>query len=114
VTPRGRHIGVAQHSRNLLHPRFPVGHGDVAGRHAALLALRDDEMLIGKHGDLRQVRDHERLAALTRHIRQRLAHPAADLAADPLINFVEHQCRDDVVRRQHDFQREHEPRELAA
>jgi len=114
VTLRGRHIGVAEHPRNLFHPRFPCDCGDVARRHPGLRALGDDEMLIGKHGDLRQVRDHERLTALTRHVHQRFAHPAADLATDPLIHFVEHKCRDDVVRRQHDFQREHDAGELAA
>jgi len=57
-------------------------------------------MLVGIHGDLWQVRDDERLPALARHIDQRFSDSAANLAADALIDFVEHERRHGVVRRQ--------------
>jgi len=114
VTPCGRHVGVTEHPRDLLHARFSLGNGHVARRHAAFLALRHHEMLVGVDRDLGQVRDHERLAAFSRHVHQRLAHPAAHFPADPLIDLVEHQCRHDVMRREHHLQREHETGELAA
>jgi len=114
VTPRGRHVGVAEHPRNLFYSRLIFGHRDVAGRHAAFRALGDDEVLVGVDGDLRQVRDDERLAAFPRHVHQRFAYAAPDFPADALIDFVEHQCRHDVMRREHHLQREHEPGELAA
>jgi len=71
-------------------------------------------MLVGKHGDLRQMRDDERLPAFPRHVHQRFAYPAADFPADALIDFVEHERRDDVVGCQDHLQGEHETRELAA
>ena len=113
MAPRGRHVGIAQHPRDLLYPPLTLHNLHVTRRQAALLSLCNHQMLVGVHGNLGQVRDDERLTAFTRHIHQRLADAAAHLTADTLIDFVEHQGWDDVVRCQHHLQRQHEPRELA-
>jgi len=63
VAPRGRHVGIAEHSRDLLHPRFAFYDGHIARRDSTLLAFCYNQVLIGVHGDLRKVRDHERLPA---------------------------------------------------
>ena len=55
--------------------------------------------------------DHERLpaAAGSRDGRERRAHLPAHLAADALVDLVEHERRHRVVLRQDDLQRQHEP-----
>jgi len=108
VTARSRHVGVAEHSRDLLYPRLALCDLHIARRNATLLSLGHDQVLIGVHSDLWQVRDDERLPALARHIHQRFSDSAADLAADALIDFIEHECRHDVVRCEHHLQRQHE------
>ena len=75
--------------------------------------LAHHQVLVGPRGDLRQVRDHQHLVPL-RHLRERRAHLRPDLAADPLIHLVEDQRRDRVVPHEHDLEREHQPRQLAA
>jgi len=64
-------------------------------------------MVIGVGGDLRQVRDHQRLSLPPGHTRQRLPHLHAHLAADALIDLVEHEGRHGVVRGEHHLQRQH-------
>ena len=108
MAPRGGHVRIAQHPRNLFGPLFALHHFDVARGNAAFFALRDTEMLIGVDGDLRQVRNDERLAALTRHIQQRLPNAAADLTTDALIHFIEDERRNDSVGREDDLERQHE------
>jgi len=76
---------------------------DVAGGPRRFRALGDDEMLVGKHSDLRQVRDDERLRLSRDTSHQRFADPTPDFSADALIDFVEHERRDDVVGCQHHF-----------
>jgi len=114
VTQGRLHIGIPQHPRHFLVARFPGRHAHVTRRDATLGALRDDEMVIGVGGDLRQVRDDQRLPIGSGHARQRFPHPHTHLAADALIDFVENERRHRVMRREHDLQREHEARQLAA
>jgi len=114
VTARGRHIGIAQHPRDLLHAIVTVRDGDVARCETTLLPFRHHQVLIGMDRNLRQVRDHERLTAFARDVHQRLPHPTANFPADSLIDFVEHERRYHIVRRQDHFQREHQARQLAA
>jgi len=114
MTPRARHVGIPQHPRNLLDSRLPDDNRHIARRHAALAAFRHDQLLIGVRGDLRQMRDHECLPSRARHIDQGRADPGSDLAADSLVDFVEHQRWDDVVSGQHDLEGQHQSRQFAA
>jgi len=110
VPPRGLHVGVAEHAGDFLDASFALRDSDIARRDAGLLPFRHDEVLIGMHRDLRQVRDHQRLATALRYRGQRFSHATPDLAADPLIHFVEYERRHGIVLGEHDFQREHQPR----
>jgi len=111
---RGRHVGIPQHARDLFDPRLTHHHRHIARRNAALPALGHHEVLVGIDGDLRQVRDDESLPAFAGYLLERFPDPPAHLAADALIDFVEHERRDDIVGGEHDLEREHESRELAA
>ena len=110
MAPSGRHVGIAQHPRDLLHPPLTRDHRHITGRETVLFALGDHDVVICMHGDLRQVRDDERLAVPSGDARQRRADANADFSADPLIHLVEHEGRHRIVRREHDFQGEHQPR----
>ena len=113
MAPRRLPLAVPQHPRDLADPVLPVDHLHVAGGDAAPRLLRHHQVPVGPRGDLRQVGDHQHLVPLG-HLRQRVAHLGADLAADPLVHLVEHQRRDRVVPREHHLEREHQARQLAA
>ena len=113
MAARGVALGVTQHSRELVDAVLAVYGTDVAGRQAPARGLRHHEVVIGSGSDLREVGDHEDLPP-PRHLRERFPHLPPDLAADSLIHLVEDERGDGVVSRQHDLEREHDPRQLSA
>jgi len=116
VAQRRRHVGVAQHAGQLTPSRLSTRHLDVARGHATRRSLRHHQMVIGVRGDLRQVGDHERLTLPCRRhdVLERFPDARSRFAPDALIHLVEHEGRHGVVGRQHDLQREHQARQLAA
>jgi len=114
MAERALHVGITQHARQLARPRLPGDRPHVAGRHTTARPLGHDQLVAGICRDLGKVRDDESLAALVARDRgQRLAHSRAHLPADALVHLVEHERRHGVVLRQHDFERQHETRQLA-
>ena len=73
--------------------------------------LRHQHLRVGEGGDLREVR-HAQHLVLPAQRRQRAPDRGPGLAADPRVDLVEDEGRRRL--RQHDAQREHRPRELAA
>jgi len=114
VPQRGLHVGIAQHPRDFLNPPLALDNLHIARRHATLLPLRNPDVVVGVGSDLRQVRNHQGLAVGAGKTRQCLAHPDTDLTTDALIHLVEDEGRHRVMRREHHFQREHQPRQLPA
>src|SRR5712664_2656892 len=100
MAPRRRHVGIAEHPRNLLDPPLALHHLHITRRYATLLSLCDYELLVGVDGDLWEMRDDQRLTPFPRHVQQRLPDAAAHFPADSLIDFVEHERRDDIVGRE--------------
>ena len=80
---------------------------------APSLGLAHHQVLVGEGGDLRQVGDDQDLGGPGQR-----GQPPADLdrrlAADAGVDLVEDQRRHRVGARQHDLDREHDPRQLAA
>src|SRR5207248_1266048 len=114
MAERALHVGITQHARQLARPRLPGDRPHVAGRHTTARPLGHDQLVAGICRDLGKVRDDESLAALVARDRgQRLAHSRAHLPADALVHLGEHERRHGVVLRQHDFERQHETRQLA-
>jgi len=112
MAPRRRHVGIAEHPRDLFYPQLTLHNLHITRRDAAFLALCHHQLLVGVDGDLREVRDDQRLAPFPRHVHQRLPDAAAHFPTDSLIDFVEHESRDNIVRREHDLERQHEARQL--
>jgi len=111
VAQRRRHVGVAQHARQLAPPRLSARHLHVARRDTARRALRYHQMMIRVGRDLRQVGDDQRLPlpSRTRHdVLERLAHSHPGLAPDSLIDLVKHERRHRVVGREHHLEGEHQ------
>ena len=61
MTAGGRHVGVAQHPRDLFDPRLTQGNLHITRGNATLLRFLHHELLISMHRDLRQMSDDERL-----------------------------------------------------
>jgi hypothetical protein len=75
--------------------------------------LLDREVAVGVGGDLRQVGDDQHLV-VAGELGQAAADRGGGAAADPGVDLVEHQRRRAVHPGEHDPQRQHDPRQLAA
>ena len=53
MTPRRRHVGVAEHAGNLLYPRLTLHNFHITRRNATLLSLCNHKMLVGVHNHSR-------------------------------------------------------------
>ena len=106
-------LGAGQHARDLL-AALRGGerhHGDRGA--AAAQRLLDPPMVVGARRDLGGMGHHQHLGG-GRDPREALADRIRGGAADAAVDLVEHQARRRALLGEHDLERQHQPRELAA
>jgi len=103
----------AEHARDFADAVVAGYDSGVGGGYAVALCLGNDYVVVSAGGDLCEVRDREYLVA-PRDATHGVADLEAHAAADAGVHLIEDQRRDVVQACEYGFEREHQPRELAA